>query len=121
VNQIEQQYNTWHRERTATISESDRQEKLALGEGLPRLWEATTTTSADRKQIVRLAVREVTLDQKRGHGYVWIRIVWQTGSTSEHWFQRTVQGYAQHADQDGLRQRIVELNGQQKGYQGQYS
>ena len=121
VNQIEQQYNTWHRQRTATISESDRQEKLALGEGLPRLWEATTTTSADRKQIVRLAVREVTLDQKRGHGYVWIRIVWQTGSTSEHWFQRTVQGYAQHADQDGLRQRIVELNGQQKGYQGQYS
>jgi hypothetical protein len=33
-----------------------------------------------------------TLDQKRRLGYVWIRIVWQTGSTSEAWFQRTVQG-----------------------------
>ena len=80
----------------------------------PRLWNATTTTSADRKQIVRLVIKEVVLDQKRRRGYVWIRIVWQTGSTSEHWLQRTVQSYAQHADQDRLRQRIIELNGQQK-------
>jgi hypothetical protein len=121
VDQIEQQYNARRREQTVTISESDRQEILALGQDLPRLREATTTTSADRKQLVRPVFKEVTLDQKRRRGYVWIRIVWQTGSTSEHWFQRTVQGYAQHADQDRLRQRIVALNGQQKGYQGQYS
>ena len=108
-------YNAWRREQAVTISESDRQEILGLGEDLPRLWYATTTTSADRKQIIRLVIKEVTLDQKRRrHGYVWIRIVWQTGSTSEHWLHRTVHSYAQHADQDGLRQRIIELNGQQK-------
>ena len=33
---------------------------------------------------------------------------------SEHWLQRGVQSYAQHADQDKLRQRIAELNGLQK-------
>jgi hypothetical protein len=114
IDQIEQEYNAWHREQAVTISESDQQEILALGEDLPRLWDAPTTRSADRKQIVRLIVKEVTLDQKRRRGYVWIRIAWQTGSTSEHWFQRTVHNYAQHADQDRLRQRIIELNGQQK-------
>jgi hypothetical protein len=31
------------------------------------------------------------------------QIVWQNGSTSEHRYQRTVQGYAQRADQDRLR------------------
>jgi len=41
-------------------------------------------------------------------------MVWQTGSTSEHWLQRTVHSYAQHADQDRLRQRIIELNAQQR-------
>ena len=112
--QIEQEYTAWRRERAVSISDCDRQEILALGEDLPRLWNATTTTSADRKQIARLVIREVTLDQKRRRGYVWIRIIWQTGSTSEHWFQRTVQGYAQHADQDQLRLRIVALNSQQK-------
>jgi hypothetical protein len=114
VEQIEQEYTAWRREQAVSISDCDRQEILALGEDLPRLWNAMTTTSADRKQIVRLVIKEVTLDQKRRRGYVWMRIIWQTGSTSEHWFQRVVQGYAQHADQDRLRQRIVELNSQQK-------
>jgi len=114
VDQIEQEYDAWRRQQAVTISDSDRQEILALGEDLPRLWEATTTTSADRKQIVRLVLKEVTLDQKRRRGYVWIRMVWQTGSTSEHWLQRTVHSYAQHADQDRLRQRIIELNAQQR-------
>jgi DNA invertase Pin-like site-specific DNA recombinase len=114
VDQIEQEYNAWCHELAVSISDADRQEILALGEDLPRLWNATTTTSADRKQIVRLVIKEITLDQKRRRGYVWIRIVWQTGATSEHWFQRTVQSYAQHADQDQLRQRIVELNSLQK-------
>jgi hypothetical protein len=67
------------------ISDSDRQEILALGEDLPRLWHAATTGSADRKQIVRLVIKEATLDQKRRRGYVWIRIIWQTGGASEHW------------------------------------
>ena len=64
--------------------------------------------------ILRLVVKEVTLDQKRRRGHVWIKIVWQTGSTSEHWFQRTVQSYVQHAEQDELRQRVTELNGLRK-------
>ena len=112
--QIEQEYNAWRREQMVSISDSDRQEILALGEDLPRLWDATTTTPANRKQIVRLVIKEITLDQKRRRGYVWLRIVWQTGSTSEHWFQRAVQGYAQHADQDQLRQRIAQLSSLQK-------
>ena len=36
------------------------------------------------------------------------------GAESEHWLQRCVQGYDQHADQDRLRQRIAELNGQRR-------
>lgn len=114
ADQIEQEYNAWRREQAISISDSDRREILALGEDLPRLWHAATTTSADRKQIARLVIKEVALDQKRRRGYVWIRIIWQTGAASEHWLQRGVQGYAQHADQDQLRQRIVELNGLQK-------
>jgi hypothetical protein len=114
ADQIEQEYNAWRREQAVSISDNDRQEILALGEDLPRLWQAATTRSADRKQIVRLVIKEVALDQKRRRGHVWIKIIWQTGTTSEHWLQRRVQSYAQHADQDRLRHRIAELNGLQK-------
>ncbi|MGH7042389.1 MAG: recombinase family protein [Acetobacteraceae bacterium] len=114
ADQIEQDYSAWCREQAVAISERDRDEILTLGEDLPRLWHAAATTPTDRKQIARLVIKEVTLDQKRRRGYVWIRIIWQTGAVSEHWLQRGVQGYAQHADQDQLRQRIIELNGLQK-------
>jgi len=114
LDQIEQEYATWRREQAVSISDGDRREILSLGEGLPRLWHAPTTRPADRKQIVRLVIKEVALDQKRRRGHVWIKVVWQTGAISEHWLQRCVQSYAQHADQDRLRQRIAELNGQQK-------
>jgi DNA invertase Pin-like site-specific DNA recombinase len=114
MDQIEHEYNAWRREQVISVSDADRQEILALGEDLPGLWHAVTTRSADRKQIVRLVIKELTLDQKRRPGYVWIKVIWQTGAASEHWLQRCVQSYAQHADQDRLRQRIAELNGLQK-------
>ena len=114
ADQVEQEYDAWRRNQAISISESDRREILALGKDLPHLWHAASTRAADRKQIVRLVIREVTLDQRRRRGCVWIKIIWQTGAVSEHWLQRVVQGYAQHADQDKLRQRITELNGLQK-------
>jgi hypothetical protein len=114
ADQIEHEYDAWRREQVVCVSDCDRQEILALGEDLPRLWYATTTKSADRKQIVRLVIKEVAVDQKRRRGYVWIKVIWQTGAVSEHWLQRRVQSYEQHADQDRLRQRITELNGLQK-------
>ena len=114
VDRVEQEYDAWRREQSVSISDNDRAEILALGEELPRLWRAATTRSTDRKQIVRLVIKDVALDQKRRRGYVWIKVIWQTGAASEHWLQRCVQGYEQHADQDRLRQCITELNRQQK-------
>ena len=112
--QIEQEFDVWRRDQALTISDTDRQHILALGENLPRLWHAETTTSADRKQIVRLVIKDVALDQKRRQGFVWIKILWQTGATSEHWMKRRVQSYAQHADAEQLQNRVIELNGMRK-------
>jgi hypothetical protein len=112
--QIDQEYDAWCREKVVSIADTDRQQILALGQNLPALWHAATTTAADRKQIVRLIIKDVALDQKRRRGFVWIRVIWQTGATSEHWVQRTVQSYDAHADADRIRDRITELNGMNK-------
>jgi len=112
--QIEQEYEVWRREQSVSITDADRQQILALGEDLPALWRAATTTAADRKQIVRLVIKEIALDQKRRRGFVWVRVIWQTGAASEHWVQRQVQSYMAHADADRIRNRIIELNAQQK-------
>ena len=60
--------------------------------------------------MLRLVVLEVTLNQKRERGLVWMRITWQTGAASEHQVRRSVQGYNQYTETARLERRIRDLN-----------
>lgn len=112
--EIDREHDAWRREQAISLSDADRAEILALGENVPFIWHAATTTPADRKQIIRLVIKSVSIDQKREPGRVCMRIVWQTGAVSEHSFRRRVQNYALHADIDRLQNRIRTLNASQK-------
>lgn len=107
---IEQDYERWRSDEPLVLSEADREGLLALGEDLPRIWRASSTTAAERKSILRLIICEVVLDQKRLQGQVWVKILWQTGATSEHSVQRRVHTYGDYIDIDKLRARVTELN-----------
>jgi DNA invertase Pin-like site-specific DNA recombinase len=108
VEEIEQAYAAWRREQPGPVSATERAEILALAEDLPRVWRRATPV--ERKQILRLVVREVVLDQKRTPGQVWMRIVWQTGAASEHLLQRKVRSYGECSSADQLQRRVRELN-----------
>ena len=114
VEKLEQDFQTWLRQRHLELTPSDYEEILALGENLPKVWKAPTTTSADRKQIIRLVIKDVIADQHREKGKVWFQLNWQTGAISEHWYNRRVRGYADYADWERLEQRIRELHAGQK-------
>jgi hypothetical protein len=111
VEAIEQEYARWRSEEPLAIGAADRAELHALGQNLPRIWHAATTSAADHKRILRFIVREVVLNQRRAHGQVWLKIVWQTGAISEHRLQRSVRAYRDYIDPERLRRRIAELNG----------
>jgi len=109
---IEQEHERWRAAQPpVSVSPQDRTLLLALGEDLPRVWHAATTTAVDRKRILRLLVQEVVLDQKRQPGQIYLRIIWQTGASSEHWLRRRVRAYDDHADLAQLEGRIRDLNG----------
>jgi len=110
VEVIEQEHARSRPGEPLAISDTDRAGLQALGENLPRIWHAHTTSAAERKRILRFIIREVVLDQKRSQGAVWLKIVWQTDATSEHRLQRRVHTYSDYIDIDRLRQRITELN-----------
>ncbi len=109
VEQIEAEYAGWRRAQPLSLTDADRAQILS-----PRLWNAATTTAAERKQMLRLLLKEVVLDQRRERGQVWIRIVWQTGATSEHRIQRCVHAYTEYAALERLQARVRELNAAQK-------
>ena len=110
VEAIEQEYTRWRSEGPLVISEAERAQLQRLGENLPQIWNAATTSAADRKRILRFIMREVALDEKRERGQVWLKIAWKTGAISEHRLQRRVHTYRDYIDIDRLRKRITELN-----------
>jgi DNA invertase Pin-like site-specific DNA recombinase len=114
VEKVEQEYETWLQQNRLALTDEDRRDILALGEDLPRVWSAPSSTPADRKQILRLVIKEVIVDRTRARGKAWFQINWQTGAISEHWFIRPVISYDEHADLETLEQRIRELLAEQK-------
>jgi hypothetical protein len=85
---------------------------LALGAELPKLWGAAS--AVERKQILRLIMKEVILDQRPTSGQVWIRVIWQTGAVSEHKIRRNVNSYRNYPDIAALESRVRDLVAAQK-------
>jgi len=114
IDEVEQEYQNWQMHHCLELTSTDCQQILSLGESLPLVWKAPTTTPADRKHIVRLLIREVIVDPHRVPGKVWFQINWQTGALSEHCYTRCVQDYANFPDLQKLEQRIRQLHAQNK-------
>src|SRR5262249_59702916 len=106
---LDREYEQWRRSHSITITGADRQEIIALGENLPKIWYAETTTHVDRKRIVRLLIKDVLLDRTREKGLVWVQINWQTGAISQHWVKHRVRLYDDMKQADLLSRRIQQL------------
>ena len=108
---VEQDYRDWRQRDPIVLKAEDFKALEAIARDLPALWRAPTTRPQERKQILRLIIQEVQLDQKQSPGHVVIKIIWQTGAISEHRIRRRVQSYDDdYADLDYLRERITKLN-----------
>jgi DNA invertase Pin-like site-specific DNA recombinase len=110
VETVEKEYHAWKSSRFGTFTQPDREAIVALGSDLPALWHAPTTTSAERKQMLRLVIREVIVDSKRIGGQVWVQLNWHTGASEQFCYQRRVNSYAVFTGTQALEQRVRELN-----------
>ena len=108
VETVEKEYQAWKSSRFVTFTQEDREAIVALGSDLPALWHAPTTTSAERKQMLRLVIREVIVVSSRIGGQVWVQINWHTGANEQFWYQCRVSSYAIFAGTQGLEQRVRE-------------
>ena len=76
------------RKRRRTSGAAEREAVLALGEDLPRVWQAATTTARDRKELLRELLEQVTIDLPREGDRVRLVLRWRGGLRSETDFER---------------------------------
>jgi hypothetical protein len=75
------------------------------------LWNAPETTSADRKQVVRLLVEGVVVHVRPDSERAEVTISWKGGLTTHHAIVRSVSRYDSMGDYARLMDRVVELRG----------
>jgi len=56
---------------------------LALARDLPRLWNASTTQSKDRKRMLRLLIKDITVEKPASQKQLMAHIRWQGGACSD--------------------------------------
>jgi DNA invertase Pin-like site-specific DNA recombinase len=78
---LEAELTTFERQAMRTVTEEQKQQILQLGRDFPRLWKAKTTSTCDRKRILRLLIRDVTVVKDPEPRLLRLQICWQGGAT----------------------------------------
>jgi Recombinase zinc beta ribbon domain len=106
---LEQEYRQFCAERPARLSAAEREQIRQLAADVPGLWQAESTTAADRQRLVRLLVEQVEVAVQGVSEQVQLAITWAGGHVSRHELVRPVQRYEQLADYPRLVARVEEL------------
>jgi DNA invertase Pin-like site-specific DNA recombinase len=81
---LEGEYQDVRQREKIDLSDEDRARVLALAKDLPAVWNAETTTQAERKNLLRILVREVTVSPiEVPVRQVRVQVLWQTGAVSD--------------------------------------
>jgi hypothetical protein len=112
VRRLEEDYDRFLGEKPPHLTEAERARITALASDLPALWQAPTTTAADKKEVIRCLIERVVVDVRQASEYVGVAIHWQGGFVSRHEVVRAVQTYAQLRDGVQLLERILQLRRQ---------
>ncbi len=63
LDEIKQQYAETERREARAVTPEQKAQVLALAQNFPRLWNASTTQAKDRKRMVRLLIKDITVER----------------------------------------------------------
>jgi len=110
--QLEDAYARFCQEQPRQLTAQDHQRIGTLAKNLPALWQAETTTGADRRAVVRQLIERVVLTRQGVGETIEVMVRWRGGTETRH---EVHQGLRRTADLSGfaaLRARVTELRGQ---------
>jgi glutathione S-transferase len=87
--EAEREYTRACARKKVNLSDDDRRRILELARDLPRVWRSTTTTQQQRKNLLRILVREVTLTPiDLPERKTRVQVLWESGAVTEYLVDR---------------------------------
>lgn len=110
----EGEYQQVRRRQKLELTEEDRTRILALAKDLPRVWNAPSTTNAERKNLLRILVQKVALSPTElPKRMLRVQVVWVTGAVSDFTLPRRT-GFHTHRNPPEAVELILQLFQQNK-------
>jgi len=81
LEKIHTEHNEFREKNIYVISEEKKKELLSLAENFPLLWKSPTTKDKDRKRLLRLLIKDITIEREKHVKKVILHIRWQGGVT----------------------------------------
>ena len=104
---LQKEYEIRPQPQVQLASVADRQRILALAQDLPAIWRAASTTNADRKQLLRFLIKDVTLARQDNNIRIGIR--WQTEALTELEMPRPLRSYEVRRTDLKVVERVQQL------------
>jgi hypothetical protein len=80
---LKDDYQKYRQQQGLELTGKQQAELLALAEDLPRLWQAQTTSAKDRKRMLRLLIKDLTVEKRRAERKAILHIRWQGGAIED--------------------------------------
>ena len=106
---LQEQWRRFQRQAPQQLSARDQEAIRQAAADLPRLWEAPGVTHADRKEVVRAVVDEITVSIRGVSELVDVTLHWAGGRTTTGLVRRPIQYFEHLSYYPRLQQRVLEL------------
>ncbi len=103
---LEEDYRRFQQEQPVRLSAAERAEIEALARDLPALWQASTTTVMQRRQVVQLLLQRVVVWAPSLTAEVRVQLHWTGGTVTEHQIRRGVRRWEQMTDAAAIGERL---------------
>jgi len=83
LEEVKQQQHEFKQAQILEMTPQQREQVFALAQDLPRLWKASTTQARDRKRILRLLIKDITVEKLPEPKKLILHVRWQGGATED--------------------------------------
>ena len=103
------QYAEYQEKNILTATKEQKNNILALAKDFPHLWNAPSTSAKDRKRILRLLIKDITVKKLRGENKTTLHIRWQGGALEDLEVPTPRSSYEKWKHSDEIINRVREL------------
>ncbi|CAN7763628.1 hypothetical protein LJR084_007283 [Variovorax sp. LjRoot84] len=83
IDEVKSEAANFQTQRAHVVTPEQKTKVLALARDLPRVWRAATTQSKDRKRMLRLLIRDITVEKLADARQVVLHVRWQGGACTD--------------------------------------